>query len=157
MTAMSQPLIITIRGRAPRLHPDSWVAPNASIIGQVSLAAHASVWYSATIEVTPPAEGATTTVDAAVGDTVVVSLAANATTGYEWTFTGGDTFTIEKSDYVPDPNPDELVGKGGTQVAQKFKPEYLRLALAAIVLLIAARMFFGLFVRPEEIYTVVPL
>lgn len=45
----------------------------------------------------------------------------------------------------------------GTQVAQKFKPEYLRLALAAIVLLIAARMFFGLFVRPEEIYTVVPL
>lgn len=45
----------------------------------------------------------------------------------------------------------------GTQVAQKFKPEILRLALAAIVLLIAARMFFGLFVRPEEIYTVVPL
>jgi inhibitor of cysteine peptidase len=70
----------------------------------------------ATIEVTPPAEGAATTVDAAVGDTVVVSLAANATTGYEWTFTGGDTFTIEKSEYVPDPNPDELVGKGGTQV-----------------------------------------
>lgn len=45
----------------------------------------------------------------------------------------------------------------GTQVAQKFKPEYLRLALAAIVLLVTARMFFGLFVRPEEIYTVVPL
>ena len=45
----------------------------------------------------------------------------------------------------------------GTQVAQKFKPEYLRLALAAIVLLIAIRMFFGLFVRPDEIYTVVPL
>ncbi len=45
----------------------------------------------------------------------------------------------------------------GTQVAQKFKPEYLRLALAAIVLLITARMFFGLFVRPEEIFTVVPL
>lgn len=45
----------------------------------------------------------------------------------------------------------------GTQVAQKFRPEYLRLALAAIVLLITARMFFGLFVRPDEIYTVVPL
>lgn len=45
----------------------------------------------------------------------------------------------------------------GTQVAQKFKPEYLRLALAAIVLAITARMFFGLFIRPEEIYTVVPL
>ncbi|MEO8814166.1 MAG: gamma carbonic anhydrase family protein [Mycobacterium sp.] len=46
---MSQPLIVTIEGRTPRLHPDSWVAPNASIIGQVSLAAHASVWYSATL------------------------------------------------------------------------------------------------------------
>lgn len=45
----------------------------------------------------------------------------------------------------------------GTQVAQKFKPEYLRLALAAIVLAIAVRMFFGLFVRPDEIYTVIPL
>ena len=31
----------------------------------------------------------------------------------------------------------------GTQVAQKFKPEYLRLALAAIVLAIALRMFFN--------------
>ncbi|MEC9066801.1 sulfite exporter TauE/SafE family protein [Pelagerythrobacter marinus] len=45
----------------------------------------------------------------------------------------------------------------GTQIAQKFKPEYLRLVLAAIVLLVALRMFFGLFVRPDEIYTVVPL
>lgn len=70
----------------------------------------------ATIEVTPPAEGASTVVEAGVGDTVVVSLAANATTGYEWTFSGGDTFTIEKSEYVPDPNPEELTGKGGMQV-----------------------------------------
>ena len=45
----------------------------------------------------------------------------------------------------------------GTQVAQKFKPEYLRLALAAIVLAIALRMFFGLMVQPDEIFTVVPL
>ena len=28
----------------------------------------------------------------------------------------GDTFTIEKSEYVPDPNPDQLAGKGGAQV-----------------------------------------
>ena len=51
-----------------------------------------------------------------VGDTVVLSFAANATTGYEWTFTAGDTFVIEKSEYVPDPNPDQLAGKGGAQV-----------------------------------------
>lgn len=49
MTAVPEPLIIPIRGRAPQLHPESWVAPNASLIGQVSLAARASVWYSATL------------------------------------------------------------------------------------------------------------
>ena len=68
-----------------------------------------------TIRVTPAAKTGTT-VDARVGDTVVLSLEANPTTGYEWKFTGGDTFTIRKSDYVPDPNPDQLVGRGGTQV-----------------------------------------
>jgi uncharacterized protein len=45
----------------------------------------------------------------------------------------------------------------GTQVAQKAKPEVLRLVLAGIVLLVALRMLFGLGVRPDEIYTVSPL
>lgn len=45
----------------------------------------------------------------------------------------------------------------GTQVASKVKPEILRLILASIVLAIALRMFFGLFVQPDEIYTVAPL
>ena len=60
--------------------------------------------------------GDATTVESRVGDTVVVSLDANATTGYAWTFAAGDTFTIESSDYVPDPNPSGLAGSGGTQV-----------------------------------------
>ena len=42
----------------------------------------------------------------------------------------------------------------GARFAQKVKPEYLRMALAAIVLLVAARMAVGLFIRPDEIYTV---
>jgi len=46
---MPEPLIVTISGHAPQLHSQSWVAPNASLIGQVSLAAQASVWYSATL------------------------------------------------------------------------------------------------------------
>ena len=45
----------------------------------------------------------------------------------------------------------------GTQLAQKAKPEALRLVLAAIVLLVALRMLFGLGVQPDEIYTVSPL
>ncbi|WP_033074155.1 sulfite exporter TauE/SafE family protein [Sphingopyxis sp. MWB1] len=42
----------------------------------------------------------------------------------------------------------------GARFAQKARPEYLRLALAAIVLLVALQMAVGLFVRPDEIYTV---
>ena len=68
-----------------------------------------------TIEITPVAQTGTTT-DAAVGDTIVVSLEANATTGYSWEFTAGDTFTIESSKYVPDPSPSNVAGSGGTQV-----------------------------------------
>lgn len=49
MSAMPEPLILTVKGRTPKLHAESWVAPNASIIGDVSLAARASVWYSATL------------------------------------------------------------------------------------------------------------
>ena len=48
-------------------------------------------------------------------------------------------------------------GMKASQIALKAKPEYLRLALAALVLLIALRMLYGLGVQPDEIYTVVPL
>lgn len=43
------PLIVSILGRSPQVAPDAWVAPNASLIGQVRLAARTSVWYSATL------------------------------------------------------------------------------------------------------------
>ncbi|OMC12143.1 MULTISPECIES: gamma carbonic anhydrase family protein [unclassified Mycobacterium] len=46
---MSAPLIVSIRGHVPVLHAESWVAPNASVIGKVSLAARVSVWYAATL------------------------------------------------------------------------------------------------------------
>lgn len=46
---MAEPLIVTVAGHTPQLDPESWVAPNASLIGQVRLAARAGVWYSATL------------------------------------------------------------------------------------------------------------
>ena len=49
MSGMPEPLILPIRGRAPQLHDESWVAPTASVIGQVTLAGRASVWYGATL------------------------------------------------------------------------------------------------------------
>lgn len=45
----------------------------------------------------------------------------------------------------------------GTSIAQKLKPELLRLILAAIVVAIALRMAYGLTITPDEVYTVVPL
>ena len=45
----------------------------------------------------------------------------------------------------------------GTRIAVTLKPEFLRLALAAIVLAVAVRMLIGLGFVPDEVYTVVPL
>jgi uncharacterized membrane protein YfcA len=42
----------------------------------------------------------------------------------------------------------------GTRFAMQVRPEYLRLALAVIVLAVALRMALGLGWRPDEIYTV---
>lgn len=42
----------------------------------------------------------------------------------------------------------------GARFAQSVKPEYLRMALAIIVLIVAMRMGVDLFIRPVEIYTV---
>jgi uncharacterized membrane protein YfcA len=42
----------------------------------------------------------------------------------------------------------------GTRLAARFRPDYLRLLLAAIVLTVAFRMAIGLTWRPEELYTV---
>src|ERR1700741_3182334 len=43
MSVMPEPLTLPTRGRAPQLHAESWAAPTASVIGQVTLAARASV------------------------------------------------------------------------------------------------------------------
>lgn len=45
----------------------------------------------------------------------------------------------------------------GTRMALRMKPEYLRLALAFIVLVVAIRMLLGLTWQPPEIFTVQPL
>ncbi|TVV71478.1 sulfite exporter TauE/SafE family protein [Sphingomonas solaris] len=45
----------------------------------------------------------------------------------------------------------------GARFAQRVRPEWLRLALAGLVLAVAMRMALGLGWRPDEIYTVQPL
>ena len=45
----------------------------------------------------------------------------------------------------------------GARLTTRIKPDYLRLALAVIILAVALRMALGLAWRPDEIYTVFPL
>lgn len=42
----------------------------------------------------------------------------------------------------------------GAILTTRLKPDYLRLALAIVILLVAARMFLGLFWRPDEIFSI---
>ena len=37
------------RGKMPHVAPDAWVAPTASVIGDVEIASGASVWFGATV------------------------------------------------------------------------------------------------------------
>lgn len=46
---MPEPLILALPGKSPKLHDESWVAPHASVLGDVTLGARVSVWYSATL------------------------------------------------------------------------------------------------------------
>lgn len=42
----------------------------------------------------------------------------------------------------------------GALLATRLKPDYLRFALAVVILLVALRMFLGLFWRPDEIFSI---
>lgn len=35
--------------KAPQIHPSAWVAPNATVIGDIRLAEQASIWWNATL------------------------------------------------------------------------------------------------------------
>src|SRR3954471_14650041 len=41
--------LFSFEGKAPSIHPDAFVAPTATIVGDVTIEAGASVWYGAVI------------------------------------------------------------------------------------------------------------
>jgi carbonic anhydrase/acetyltransferase-like protein (isoleucine patch superfamily) len=41
------PLLLAFDGHEPQIDPDAWVAPNATVIGHVRIAADANVWFGA--------------------------------------------------------------------------------------------------------------
>jgi carbonic anhydrase/acetyltransferase-like protein (isoleucine patch superfamily) len=47
--SVPRPLVVAIGARAPQIDPGAWIAPTASIVGDVTLASGASVWYGAVL------------------------------------------------------------------------------------------------------------
>jgi carbonic anhydrase/acetyltransferase-like protein (isoleucine patch superfamily) len=41
--------IFSFEGVSPSVHPDAWIAPTASVIGDVTIEAGASIWYGAVL------------------------------------------------------------------------------------------------------------
>lgn len=41
--------LFSFEGKSPTIHPDAWIAPTATLIGDVTVEADASVWYGAVI------------------------------------------------------------------------------------------------------------
>ncbi|RKT19721.1 carbonic anhydrase/acetyltransferase-like protein (isoleucine patch superfamily) [Streptomyces sp. 1114.5] len=46
---MAEPLIAAVGGRVPAVDPSAFVAPNAVVVGDVTVGAGASVWYGAVL------------------------------------------------------------------------------------------------------------
>ncbi|MEV7773372.1 gamma carbonic anhydrase family protein [Kitasatospora sp. NPDC086791] len=46
---MAEPLIAAVGGRAPAVDPSAFVAPNAVVVGDVTVGPGASVWYGAVL------------------------------------------------------------------------------------------------------------
>ncbi len=46
---MTGPLILPYRNIVPRIHPSAFIAPNAVVIGDVEIGAHANIWFNVVI------------------------------------------------------------------------------------------------------------
>ncbi|MGW6916110.1 gamma carbonic anhydrase family protein [Kitasatospora sp. NPDC054939] len=46
---MAEPLIASVAGRVPAVDPTAFVAPNAVVVGDVTVAAGAGIWYGAVL------------------------------------------------------------------------------------------------------------
>ena len=80
--------LFSFEGRSPQVHPDAWIAPTATLVGDVVVEAHASVWYGAVLRADFGAivvrEGANVQ-DGSVlhgGDDPVTEVGAGATIGH---------------------------------------------------------------------------
>src|SRR5881227_1392565 len=41
--------MFSFEGKTPTVHPDAWIAPTATVVGDVTVEAGASIWYGAVV------------------------------------------------------------------------------------------------------------
>src|SRR3954452_23098867 len=41
--------LFSFEGKTPQVHPDAWIAPTATVVGDVTVEAGASIWYGAVV------------------------------------------------------------------------------------------------------------
>ena len=44
-----QPVIFSVRGKAPVIHDSVWLAPNCTVVGEVTLGIESTVWFGAVV------------------------------------------------------------------------------------------------------------
>ena len=80
--------LFSFEGHAPQVHPDAWIAPTATLVGDVTIEAGASVWYGAVLRADFGAivvRAGANVQDGSVlhgGDDPVTEIGAGATVGH---------------------------------------------------------------------------
>lgn len=100
--------LFAFEDKSPTIHPDAWIAPTASIVGDVTIEAGASVWYGAVIR----ADFSPVVVreDANVQDCAVIHGAPGGTTDIGRRVTIGHLCQIHGATI----GDDSLIGNGTT-------------------------------------------
>jgi carbonic anhydrase/acetyltransferase-like protein (isoleucine patch superfamily) len=72
--------ILPFAGISPRIHPTAWIAQTATIIGNVTIGEHASIWYGAVLRGDDPAREITIGARTSIQDNCVVHVSAEGPT-----------------------------------------------------------------------------
>lgn len=69
-------LIFPFNGKTPRIHPTAFIAPNAVLIGDVTIGAESSVWFGAVLRGDDPDHGIVVGPRTSVQDNCVIHVGA---------------------------------------------------------------------------------
>ena len=73
-------VVLPYRGVAPRIHPTAFVAPNATIIGNVEVGAEASIWFGAVLRGDDPDHAIIVGARSSIQDNCVLHVSARGAT-----------------------------------------------------------------------------